>query len=77
MSDDDFKLYVCAVRVRVRRSQRLAGGRHRAGHPLGRHPRRLSCPDCGAAKSDFEMVEIAPLKCPPLKFWDPANSENP
>src|SRR5699024_5441891 len=33
-----------AVRIRVRRGRGLAGGRHRARDPLGRHPRRLVLP---------------------------------
>ncbi|AAS05913.1 hypothetical protein MAP_3363c [Mycobacterium avium subsp. paratuberculosis K-10] len=32
------------MRIRVRRGQGLAGGRHRPGHPLGRHPGGLELP---------------------------------
>jgi rubredoxin len=37
----------------------VAGGRHRAGTRWDDIPEDWSCPDCGAAKSDFEMVEVA------------------
>ncbi|ETZ31680.1 rubredoxin [Mycobacterium intracellulare MIN_061107_1834] len=37
----------------------MAGGRHRAGTRWADIPEDWSCPDCGAAKTDFEMVEIA------------------
>ena len=40
-----------------------AKGAEREGFPAGTRwddiPDDWSCPDCGAAKSDFEMVEVA------------------
>lgn len=40
-----------------------ANGDAREGFPAGTRwddiPDDWSCPDCGAAKSDFEMVEVA------------------
>src|SRR5256885_4546829 len=35
---------MCGLRLPLRRSRRHAGPRHRARHPLGRHPRRLGVP---------------------------------
>ena len=55
-----FKLFVCVqCGFEYDEAEGLAGGRHRPGTRWDDIPDDWSCPDCGAAKSDFEMVEVA------------------
>jgi rubredoxin len=47
------------VRLRVRRGEGLAEDGIAPGTRWDDIPEDWSCPDCGAAKSDFEMVELS------------------
>jgi len=46
------------LRLDLRRGGRPAGRRHRRGTPWEQIPPNWTCPECGARKEDFEMVEI-------------------
>lgn len=60
MSDQDYRLFVC---VQCGFEYDEAKGWPEDGIAPGTRwddiPEDWSCPDCGAAKSDFEMVEVA------------------